>query len=125
MFVTVYRATYTTELIIVKGRLEAEGISCIISDENTLNSNPMYSNAIGGARLKVKEEDLLKAQEILIDLGYPIKAIEDKETWFDQVNTLICKIPIFKKIELEKRLFLFFILLILIVFILTYFYNIQ
>jgi hypothetical protein len=123
MFVTIYRATYTSELLIIKGRLEAEGISSLISDENTLNSSPMYSHAIGGARLQVEEKDLRKAQELLLELGYPIKEIEEKDNWLDRVNQFIFKIPFFQKLSIENRLLLFFILVILTVFVLTYILN--
>jgi hypothetical protein len=123
MFLTIYRATYTSELLIIKSRLESEDISCLILDENTLNSYPMYSHAIGGARLQVEEKDFMKAKDILLDLGYPIQEIQEKENWLDRVNQLVFKIPFFQKMQIEKRLLLFFILIILIVFFLTYIIN--
>ena len=38
---------------------------CVVRDEHTVNQNWLYSNAIGGVKLEVVEEDLEKAKEIL------------------------------------------------------------
>ena len=40
---------------ILKVRLEEEEIECFIFDENTVSINPMYSYAVGGIKLKVKD----------------------------------------------------------------------
>jgi hypothetical protein len=52
---------------IVRGRLEANGISCFVSDENTLVANPFYNQAIGGIKLNVFEHDLEKCRAILAE----------------------------------------------------------
>jgi len=48
-----------------KTRLESEGIECFINDEFTVNMNWLFSNAIGGVKLLVKESDVGRAVEIL------------------------------------------------------------
>jgi hypothetical protein len=53
------------EAEIVKGRLESEGIQCALVDDIMVSVNPLYSNAIGGVKLKVFEEDYDKALEII------------------------------------------------------------
>lgn len=52
---------------IIRGRLEANGVSCFISDENTLTAQPFYNQAIGGIKLNIFEEDLDKCREILAE----------------------------------------------------------
>ena len=52
---------------IILGRLQANGISCFIADENTLAANPFYNQAIGGVKIKVFEHDLQKCREILAE----------------------------------------------------------
>jgi len=50
---------------IVRTRLEANGISCFIADENTIGANPLYNQAVGGVKLKIFERDMEKCREIL------------------------------------------------------------
>ncbi len=54
---------------IVRTRLEANGIPCFIADENTIGSNPIYTNTAGGVKLKVFERDVQRCREILATEG--------------------------------------------------------
>ena len=56
---------YTSEAIIFKGKLESEGIEVFMRDNNTVDTNPLYSNAVGGVKLFVKNEDFFEANTIL------------------------------------------------------------
>jgi DNA-directed RNA polymerase subunit RPC12/RpoP len=56
---------YSSEAMIFKGKLESEGIEAFLRDNNTVDANPMYSNAIGGVKLYVKNDDFIKATHIL------------------------------------------------------------
>jgi Zn finger protein HypA/HybF involved in hydrogenase expression len=69
-FITVLTFTFASEVAIIRGRLESEGITCFVQDELTVQVNPLYSNAIGGVKLQVKESDLNQAIEILKETGY-------------------------------------------------------
>ncbi|MDT0557882.1 DUF2007 domain-containing protein [Ichthyenterobacterium sp. W332] len=64
-FTTIAKYQYTSEALIVKGRLEADGIQVFLSDSLTIDTDPLVSNAIGGVKLKVFSEDVKKANEIL------------------------------------------------------------
>lgn len=55
---------YAADVQILKGKLESEGIPVFLRDENTLNSDPLISNAIGGVKLQVYSRDKEKALEI-------------------------------------------------------------
>ncbi|WP_221268982.1 putative signal transducing protein [Mucilaginibacter sp. X5P1] len=50
---------------IIKGRLEANGIDCYIADNNTIGMNPLYTQALGGVKLKIFEHDFKTCQLIL------------------------------------------------------------
>ncbi|HID57149.1 TPA: DUF2007 domain-containing protein [Candidatus Poribacteria bacterium] len=50
---------------LVKSRLESSGIKCFLSDEFVVTVNRLYSNAVGGVKLQVKESDLERAIELL------------------------------------------------------------
>lgn len=64
-FTTIARYQYSTEAQIIKGRLEAEGIEVFLSDNITIDTDPLVSNAIGGVKLKVLTIDVIKAKHIL------------------------------------------------------------
>lgn len=65
IFTTVARFQYSSEAQIIKGRLEAENITVFLSDNITIDTDPLVSNAIGGVKLKVYSENALKAIHIL------------------------------------------------------------
>ena len=55
---------YAADVQIIKGKLESEGIPVFLRDENTLNSDPLISNAIGGVKLQVYYKDREQATAI-------------------------------------------------------------
>lgn len=55
---------YSTEAQIIKSKLESEDISVILLDEKTVDSDPLISQAIGGVKLLVSNNDLEKALQI-------------------------------------------------------------
>ncbi len=63
-FYTLASFEYAADVQIVKGKLESEGIPVFLRDENTLNTDPLISNAIGGVKLQVYSEDRERALEI-------------------------------------------------------------
>ena len=77
---------YPADAQIIKGKLESEGVSVFLLDENTLNSDPLISNAIGGVKLQVYTVDKERAIEIynqirsyaLDDEGNPIVCLNCK-----------------------------------------------
>lgn len=56
---------YSHEAHIDLSLLESEEIQAFLKDENMASINPIYSNAIGGIKLQVREEDYEKALEII------------------------------------------------------------
>src|SRR5215472_14010388 len=63
--VTVGRFRDLSEALLAKGMLESAGIECFLADQDLVRMDWFYSNAIGGMRLQVKEEDTDAATEIL------------------------------------------------------------
>lgn len=64
-FIFLRRFQYSSEAIIYQGKLESQGIEVFMRDNNIVDSNPLYSNAVGGVKIFVKTEDFDKANEIL------------------------------------------------------------
>lgn len=74
--ITIYSSNIPIDCHILKGRLETEGISCFIYDENLIWVHPFKAVAIGGAKLKVPSDKFLQCQKI-IDLISQGKLIDD------------------------------------------------
>ena len=68
-FVTIAKFTYSSEAQIVKGRLEDDGIPVFLSDNFTIDTDPLVSNAIGGVKVKVYKEDEQRALETLKEIS--------------------------------------------------------
>lgn len=93
---------FTSEAMILKGRLESEGIEVFIRDNNIVDANPFYSNAVGGVKLFVREEDFETACEILSEMQgqekeAPLHIVTDEETE-QESNVLFSFIKFFKSL---------------------------
>lgn len=55
---------YSTEAHLIKSKLDSENIRTLLMDEKTIDSDPLISQAIGGVKLQVHNEDLDKALNI-------------------------------------------------------------
>ena len=56
---------YSYEANIYKTKLESFGIEVFIRDSFTIDANPLISNAIGGVKLYVRNENYINAKKIL------------------------------------------------------------
>lgn len=100
---------YVADVQILKGKLISEGIPVFLRDENTLNSDPLISNAIGGVKLQVYAKDRQRAVEIyneirayaIDDLGDPISCpnckAQKSEVYYDRKNIFHKLFPFFEK----------------------------
>lgn len=50
---------------IILGKLQAEGVNCFLRDEYTVTIDPILSNAIGGIKLVVPENEVPQAKALL------------------------------------------------------------
>lgn len=55
---------YSTEAQVTKAKLEAEHIRVMLLDEKTVDSDPLISQAIGGVKLMVHNDNLKEAVKI-------------------------------------------------------------
>lgn len=56
------------EANIILGRLQSEGINCWLKDENSATITPFLSNAIGGIKIMVLNEQAERAKAILAEI---------------------------------------------------------
>jgi hypothetical protein len=64
-YITIATFTYESEMFILLGKLESEGIRYFTRNRTMLSVRPMLSAALGGISLMVHREDLEQAQEVL------------------------------------------------------------
>ena len=108
-FYTLAAFDYPADVQILKGKLESEGIPVFLRDENTLNSDPLISNAIGGVKVEVYTRDKDRAIEIydeirvyaVDDEGHPIvcpncRAMKS-EVYYERKSLLHKLFPFFEK----------------------------
>lgn len=67
---TIITFTSPQEAYLAKGYLESEGIESFLFDDMTAQVNLLYSNAIGGVKILVRDEDYDQGIEILTKGGY-------------------------------------------------------
>jgi len=108
-FYTLGAFEFVADVQIIKGRLEAEGIPVFLRNENTLNSDPIISNAIGGVKLQVYTKDKEKALTVyneirnyaLDDFGNPIVCpnckAEKSEAYYERKRVFFKLFPFFEK----------------------------
>lgn len=77
-FTLLRRFQYSSEATIYGGKLESQGIEVFLRDQFTIDSNPFYSNALGGIRMFVKTEDFERANQILNDVN--LFSVDDDES---------------------------------------------
>lgn len=63
-FYTLGAFEYVADVQVIRAKLESEGIPVFLRDENTLNTDPLISSAIGGVKLQVYTKDKERATAI-------------------------------------------------------------
>lgn len=126
-FITVAIFNFAHELTIIRSRLEAEGIECRTLDELTVQVNPLYSPAVGGIKLQVKESDAQEAIEILKENGHVTdhdfeNQISPGILAFDKYTS---KIPILKHLRYEIRLIILVTIIVGIASAIFHFANLP
>jgi len=106
-FKTIAKFQYSSEAQIIKGKLESEGIDVFLSDNFTIDTDPLVSNAIGGVKLKVLTEDVLKANDILDSISK--YSLDDEGSAIHCPNCNSYKIQLFSTIKDFKSFFSFLI----------------
>lgn len=88
------------EANLAKGKLQSEGITSMLRDELTVQSNYTLSNAIGGVKLLVHEADYEFAKNILVAAGYMQLPALYQPSWITKTTATI---PFIGKLQIEYR----------------------
>lgn len=79
--VTVARYDSSIQAHIVKAHLEGHDLVCFVFDDHMVDMYALYSNAIGGVKIKVREKDAEEAHAIIQEL--------EKKPYTDQNDEII------------------------------------
>jgi hypothetical protein len=66
------------EALLAQGKLQSAGIECLLADDNVIRMDWLYANAIGGVKLRVREQDAAAARELL-DAPMPALLMDDTD----------------------------------------------
>jgi len=97
-FTTIAVFQYSSEALIIKGKLESENIKVFLADEYTVDTDPLVSNAIGGVKLQVYTEYVETAKNIIRTI--------DASLLVEPIVCSSCKSSNFKLRMSYKNLFL-------------------
>ncbi len=91
-YTTIKTFTYSHEAHILKATLTSEGIKCYLTNEHTVQTNPLSSNAVGGVELKVLNAHFEKATAILKENG----SLNDEDDFsiVNSITKVTSKIPL-------------------------------
>ena len=76
--ITVATFSKPEEAHLFRMRLEAAGIPAFVQDENLVQTDWLFSNAVGGVRVQIADDDVTAAKEFLAaDVPSPFPDAED------------------------------------------------
>lgn len=87
MLTTIATYSFPYEAQIAWAKLDSEGIPAFIADEQTINMQWLYSNAMGGVRLQVPQVFVQQALELLAE---DATAAVEQEQGSDAVQCSAC-----------------------------------
>lgn len=77
---------YSSEALIIKGKLESENIRVYLADEYTVDTDPLVSNAIGGVKLRVNTSQVETAKAIIRNIDASLLKEEIKCSKCGSIN---------------------------------------
>jgi len=118
---TICSFPYQHQMLIIRGRLEAEGIKTFVQDELTIQVDPLYSNALGGIKLMVQLQDVERASQILAEEGLVKKKETAGPEFVQQLYQFTGNLPLVGKLKFETRLLILIPASIILMAVVLYF----
>ena len=114
--------TFAHETGVAASLLESEGIPTSLVNEHAVQTISFYSNALGGVKLMVPEDQYHEALDVLVQHGL-MKASLNKKVEFP-LEKLSAKIPFLKLLNPQFRfIIIVFIVISIVASILFLFFN--
>ena len=99
---------YSTEAQTVKSKLDSEEIQTMLMDEKTIDTDPLLSNAIGGVKLLVHNNDIEKAITIYNEIRYYEKDKDGNNLYCPSCNSSKILVADLQRKNIFYMLFPFF-----------------
>ena len=99
---------FSSEAQVIKSKLEAEDIDAVLMDEKTIDSDPLISQAVGGVKLLVYNEDLKKARVIYDEIRQYSTDEEGNDIHCSQCNSTRVLVAPLERKNIFYMLFPFF-----------------
>lgn len=119
IFLASYQFTWKAQIF--KSKLASEGIEVFLRDNNIVDSNPLYSNAVGGVKLFVSKADYQKSLGIISEI--PEFSLDNQNKLMKCPSCGAEQISIGTSIKDTKALLIFIFSLILRLFPFYYKYR--
>lgn len=123
-WITIITFNHDYDAHLAKSRLEADGIEVILKDELTTQLQHHINAAIGGIKLQVKEEQLIKALHILKSLGYNLGTTKQDMFW-KKLEQYTNKLPVINQFDVQIRFMFIAAIVMLLLGIPIYFFFAQ
>ncbi|MDR1645639.1 MAG: DUF2007 domain-containing protein [Tannerellaceae bacterium] len=107
--VEIARFQYPTDARTLMALLQSEEIDCYLRNE--YSTLVMAGYDVGGARVEILESDVPRALEVMKAGGYEIPEEDENPEQMQTVAGWVSRIPILRKLSLEKQVFVFLILI--------------
>ena len=75
---TIATFTQAHEAALARALVESHGIECFLMDEFMVAAQPLYANAIGGVKLRVRSVDAQQAYVVLIEGGLILPSTNER-----------------------------------------------
>mgnify|MGYP000679577794 CR=1 FL=1 len=79
---------YSTEAQLVKSKFDSEEIKTMLMDEKTIDTDPLISQAIGGVKLLVHNNDLEQASKLYNEIRTYQKDAKGNELYCEKCNSI-------------------------------------
>ena len=99
---TICRFRDMPEALLAKSVLESAGIECLLADANIIRTDWLWSNLVGGVKLRVLEEDLDEATRILDLDSSPERSAMPRSEDFQPPSCPRCHSPEVSLDELQE-----------------------
>lgn len=119
--ITIKTFIYPHEMDVVRVYLESHGIDCFVKDELTVQAYHVFSPAVGGVKLQVRQGDYLRAETLLVARGYLLKEEKEQSTYEPKWEKFASNIPVLNKWRPENRIVFSVFLLVILIMTAIYF----
>ncbi|MDA7502076.1 DUF2007 domain-containing protein [Chitinophagales bacterium] len=111
-----------SEMWVIRGKLDSEGIATKVKDELTIQTDPLLSAAMGGVKLYVQKKDVAIAEALFweADMNQFISDSDPRNSLNKWIDDKSKKIPLLGEMTFAIRFVFFALALVILTSLLLY-----